>query len=56
MSTSIAPPPVAPALADHGTPSLVQVFPHAMRPIRAAAKTAIFFLKVFPMLSSRPLD
>src|SRR3990172_3988992 len=27
-----------------------------MQPIQAAAKTAIFFLKVFPMLPSRPLD
>lgn len=56
MSTSIAPPPVAPASADHGMPSLIQVFTRAMRSIRAAAKTAIFFFKVFPMLPSRPLD
>ena len=56
MSTSIAPPPVAPASADHGMPSLLQVFTRAMRSIRSAAKTAIFFFKVFPMLPSRPLD
>jgi hypothetical protein len=56
MSTSIAPPPVAPASAGHGMPSLIQVFTRAMRSIRAAAKTGIFFFKVFPMLPSRPLD
>ena len=27
-----------------------------MRPIRAAARAAVFFLKVFPMLPSRPVD
>jgi hypothetical protein len=37
-------------------PGLTHVFIDATRPIRAAAKTAIFFLKVFPMLPSRPDD
>jgi hypothetical protein len=35
---------------------MIHVFTRATRPIRAAAKTAIFFLKVFPMLPSRPVD
>jgi len=33
-----------------------QVFLRATRPIRAVAKAATFFLKVFPMLPSRPVD
>ena len=32
------------------------VFARATRPIRAVANAAIFFLKVFPMLPSRPVD
>jgi hypothetical protein len=35
---------------------MIHVFTSATRPIRAAAKTAIFFLKVFPMMPSRPVD
>jgi fermentation-respiration switch protein FrsA (DUF1100 family) len=35
---------------------MIPVFTGAMRPIRAAAKTGVFFLKVLPMLPSRPLD
>ena len=31
-------------------------FTRATRPIRAAANAAIFFMKVFPMLPSRPVD
>jgi dienelactone hydrolase len=37
-------------------PGVIQVFRRAMRATRATTKTAIFFLKVFPMLPSRPLD
>jgi dienelactone hydrolase len=32
------------------------IFTRSARPIRTAAKAAIFFLKVFPMLPSRPVD
>jgi hypothetical protein len=32
------------------------IFTRATRPIRTAAEAAIFFLKVFPMLPSRPVD
>jgi dienelactone hydrolase len=56
MSTSTSTPPLAPASADHRMPSLIQVFARATRPIRAAAKTAVFFLKVLPMLPSKPLN
>jgi dienelactone hydrolase len=37
-------------------PLLLRVFSRATRPIRAVAKAAVFFLKVFPMLPSRPVD
>jgi len=37
-------------------PNRLQVFTRATRPIRTVAKAAIFFLKVFPMLPSRPVD
>ena len=35
---------------------MIHVFTRFVSPIRAAANTAIFFLKVFPMLPSRPVD
>ena len=35
---------------------MVHVFSRAARSIRAVAKAAVFFLKVFPMLPSRPVD
>jgi hypothetical protein len=35
---------------------MLHIFSRATRPIRAVAKAAIFFLKVFPMLPSRPVD
>jgi hypothetical protein len=44
------------ARIDHQIPHGLQVFTHMTRPIRAVAKAAIFFLKVFPMLPSRPVD
>jgi dienelactone hydrolase len=59
MATSTSTPPEAPARVVHGMPDVIhvnQVFPCATRAIRAVAKAAIFFLKVFPMLPSRPVD
>ena len=56
MSMSPSTPPTASAKADHGMPSLIPVFTRATRPIRTVARAAIFFLKVFPMLPSRPVD
>lgn len=41
---------------DHRIPTMLQAFNHGTRPIRAVAKAAIFFLKVFPMLPSAPID
>jgi len=35
---------------------VLPVFTRATRPIRAVARTAVFFLKVFPMLPSQPID
>jgi hypothetical protein len=40
----------------HRTPDLFGFISHLTRPVRAAARAAIFFLKVFPMLPSRPID
>src|SRR6266568_1385466 len=54
MSTSTS--PAAPGRADHRRPHRLPVFTRATRPIRAMTKAAIFFLKVFPMLPSRPVD
>src|SRR6266567_6068091 len=56
MSTSTSIPPAAPGRADHRRPHRLPVFTRATRPIRTMAKAAIFFLKVFPMLPSRPVD
>nr|HMN61066.1 hypothetical protein [Anaerolinea sp.] len=36
--------------------SATSLLSRATLPLRAAAKTAVFFLKVFPMLPSRPVD
>jgi hypothetical protein len=41
---------------DHRMPNMLHIFTHATQPIRTMAKAAIFFLKVFPMLPSRPVD
>jgi hypothetical protein len=56
MSTSTSIMPEAPARTDQGKPGVIRVFPHATQPIRAVTKAVIFFLKVFPMLPSRPVD
>ena len=56
MSPSTFPLLETPVQAVHSMPGVIQVFPHAMRAIQATARTAVFFLKVFPMLPSRPLD
>lgn len=41
---------------DYRAPNLIRAFKHATQPVRATAKAAVFFLKVFPMLPSRPID
>lgn len=40
----------------HRMPYMRHVFSRVTRPIRAVTRAAIFFLKVFPMLPSRPVD
>lgn len=56
MATSSSPPRVSSAGIDHRISKMLQVFTHPTQPIRAVGKAAIFFLKVFPMLPSRPVD
>src|SRR6266568_8800417 len=58
MSTSTSPLPqkTSRGMVDQAMPSLIHIFTRAMRPIRATARAAVFFLKVFPMLPSRPID
>jgi len=51
QGTRLSSPPPAPRRSDQ-----LPVFYRATRSIRAVAKAAIFFLKVFPMLPSRPVD
>jgi hypothetical protein len=51
-----ATPNVSSVSLDQRTAHRLHVFARAARPIRAAAKATIFFLKVFPMLPSRPVD
>ena len=56
MATSTSLPKASPARADRLVPHRIQVFTRATRPMRAMARAAVFFLKVFPMLPSRPVD
>ena len=56
MATSTSSPKGSSARIEHRMPHRLPVFTRPTRPIRAVAKAAIFFLKVFPMLPSRPVD
>ena len=56
MATATSTPKVSSTRIDHRMPNMLHVFTRATRPIRTVAKAAIFFLKVFPMLPSRPVD
>src|SRR5437763_3427008 len=56
MATSTSTTPVATARIDHRLLGMIHVFTSTTQSIRAVAKAAIFFLKVFPMLPSRPVD
>jgi dienelactone hydrolase len=56
MTKLSSPVEVSSARIDHRTPHILHVFNRVTRPIRAVAKAAIFFLKVFPMLPSQPVD
>src|SRR5256885_6761157 len=60
MATATSPSPsprnVSSARNEHRVPNMLHVFTSATRPIRTIARAVIFFLKVFPMLPSRPVD
>ncbi len=56
MATSSSPPKVSSASVDRRMPNKPYIFTRATLPIRTVARAAIFFLKVFPMLPSRPVD
>ncbi|HET9921185.1 MAG TPA: hypothetical protein VFQ30_15160 [Ktedonobacteraceae bacterium] len=56
MSTATSTGKVSPTLGDHEARKVIHAFNSATRPIRVVARAAVFFLKVFPMLPSRPVD
>lgn len=56
MATSTSASRDSSATIGHRMPNIVDVFSRATRPIRSVAKAAVFFLKVFPMLPSQPVD
>lgn len=56
MATPSTPLRVSSDRIDPRLPNISHLFNRATRPIRAAANAAVFFLKVFPMLPSRPVD
>ena len=47
---------VPPTKTEYQGLKISRFFNNATRPIRTVAKTAVFFLKVFPMLPSKPVD
>jgi hypothetical protein len=47
---------ISSARINHSKQNMFHPFNHAIGSLHAMAKTAIFFLKVFPMLPSRPVD
>jgi hypothetical protein len=55
-SPSAVPLRASPARTEYRTLSPIHVFTNARLSIRAAAKTVIFVLKLFPMLPSRPVN
>jgi hypothetical protein len=56
MATSTSAPRMSSAENAHWMPTMRHVFTRATRPIRTLAKATAFFLEVFPMLPSRPVD
>ena len=45
-----------PGVSSARTANLLHILHHAARPVRALANAAVFLLKVYPMLPSRPVD
>ena len=56
MATSLSPTRVSSARIDHRLPPMLPIVNRATRAIRATARALVFFLKVFPMLPSQPID
>src|SRR6266571_6232231 len=56
MAISTSPQNVSSARIDHRMPNMLHIFTRATRSIRTVARATIFFLKVFPMLPSQPVD
>lgn len=56
MATFSSPLKVSSAGVDHPIPNIRKLFKGTTQSIRAAARAAVFFFKVFPMLPSRPVD
>jgi hypothetical protein len=56
MATSASPLKVESARINYRMPNMLQAFTRVTRPVQAVTKAAIFFLKVFPMLPSKPVD
>jgi dipeptidyl aminopeptidase/acylaminoacyl peptidase len=56
MATSASPLKISSPRIDSLTPNILHSINRATRPVRAVAKAAVFFLKLFPMLPSRPVD
>jgi hypothetical protein len=56
VTPSTSAPNIATVSTAQRMPYMRQVFSRATRPIRAVARATIFFLKVSPMLPSRPVD
>ena len=47
---------ISSARINHSKRNMFHAFNHAIQSLHAVAKTAVFFLKVFPMLPSQPVD
>lgn len=56
MTTATSTRKVSPTIGAHDVSKVIHAFNSATRPIRAVARAVVFFLKVFPMLPSRPVD
>lgn len=56
MATSSSLPRISSAGIDQLAPDLQRALNRVTLPVRTAAKAAVFFLKVFPMLPSKPVD
>lgn len=56
MPASVPPARATPVGGDRRIPKQPGPIPRMVRPIRAFSRAVVFFLKVFPMIPSRPID